>query len=174
MRIEADGTVVPDSPLEEADETIWSEDGADVPWEVAACHWYADTGNMAGTARRFNTTVGQIKKLMSCLWWQEEVARLHRDQRQRVDASLTKMLDTSIDLIMDRLENGDLDEKGRRKPMRTRDIAACADFAFNKRQILRNQPTQIAGDTQSLSLLARKLEALGAGDPTLLEAPNDQ
>jgi hypothetical protein len=179
VKILEDGTVVFDNPADEAD----GGDGR-VPWEVAACHFYMNTGNMAATARRFNTTIYEVKKLMAQVWWQDECARVRSESKVKIDAGFTRLVEKGIALLEDRLDNGEItrivmDKDGnpviKRAQMRAIDIARITDMAFMKRQLVRNEPTVVAGDTQALTVLARKLRALGAKDPTLLEmnAPSE-
>jgi hypothetical protein len=176
MKIMEDGTVVFEDAQEESDN---APDGR-VAWEVAACHYYVNVGNIAATARRFNTTVYEIKKLMGTTWWQEESGRIRADSRVKIDAGFTRIVEKGIALLEERLDNGDISRikempDGRKIITRTAvkavDIAKITDMAFMKRQLVRNEPTVVAGDTQALSMLAQKLRALGRKDPTLLDAP---
>jgi hypothetical protein len=176
MKIMDDGTIVFEDPLDEAQ---GSEDGR-VPWEVAACHYYMNVGNIAATARRFQTTVYEIKKLMQTVWWQEEAARIRSDSRVKIDAGFTQLVEESIALLKDRLTHGEIvsikeDKDGnktiKRAAPRMVDIARVCDMAFMKRQLVRNEPTVVAGDTQALTVLAQKLRALGSKDPSLLNPP---
>lgn len=176
MKILEDGTVVFEDAQDESDN---APDGR-VAWEVAACHYYVNVGNIAATARRFNTTVYEIKKLMSTAWWQEECLRIKNDSRVKIDAGFTRIVEKGIALLEERLENGDILRvkempDGRkiitRSAVKAVDIARITDMAFMKRQLVRNEPTVVAGDTQTLSILAQKLRALGKKDPTLLDAP---
>lgn len=176
MKILEDGTVVFEDPLDEAQGTV---DGR-VPWEVAACHFFVNTGNIAATARKFQTTVYEIKKLMMTVWWQEEAARIRSESRVKIDAGFTRLVERGIQMLEDRLEHGEItkikiDKDGNqvvfRSAIRSIDIARITDMAFMKRQLVRNEPTVVAGDTQALSILAQKLRALGSKDPNLLQAP---
>lgn len=176
MKVLEDGTIVFDDPADEAEN---APEGR-VPWEVAACHYYVNVGNIAATARRFNTTVYEIKKLMSTSWWQEEVSRIKADSKVKLDAGFTRLVEKGIALLEDRLEHGDIariktDKDGNttvyRSAVKAVDIARITDMAFMKRQLIRNEPTMVQGDTQALSILAQKLRALGRKDPTLLDAP---
>jgi hypothetical protein len=181
VKILEDGTVVFEDPLDEAQNKVREEeDDGRVPWEVAACHFYMNVGNIAATARRFHTTVYEIKKLMATVWWQEEASRIRTDSRVKIDAGFTKIVEESIQLLQDRLTHGEItriktDKDGNttitRSAPRMIDIARVCDMAFMKRQLVRNEPTIVAGDTQALSILAQKLRALGSKDPSLLTAP---
>lgn len=179
VKVLDDGTIVFEDTMDESEN---APEGR-VTWEVAACHYYVSVGNIAATARRFNTTVYEIKKLMAQLWWQEETSRIKTENKVRLDAGFTRIVEKGISLLEDRLENGEIVRikempDGRkiitRSAVKAIDIARITDMAFMKRQLVRNEPTVVQGDTQALSLLARKLRALGAKDPTLLEAPDAQ
>jgi hypothetical protein len=178
MKILDDGTVILEDAQDESDN---APDGR-VAWEVAACHYYVNVGNIAATARRFNTTVYEIKKLMGTPWWQEEAARIRSDSRVKIDAGFTRVVEKGIQLLEDRLEHGDISRikempDGRKIVTRTAvkavDIARIVDMAFMKRQLVRNEPTVVAGDTQAMSVLAQKLRALGRKDPDMLNAPTE-
>jgi len=178
VKVMEDGTVVFENP---ADEASGAPDGR-VPWEVAACHYWVNVGNIAATARRYQTTVYEIKKLMSQPWWQEEVNKVKSESRVKIDAGFTRIVEKSITLLEDRLENGEITSikelpNGtkiiKRSAIRAVDIAKIMDTAFMKRQLVRNEPTVVAGDTQALSVLAQKLRALGRKDPALLDAPTE-
>jgi hypothetical protein len=178
VKILEDGTVVFEDPLDEAHGTL-AEDGR-VPWEVAACHFFVNTGNIAATARKFSTTVYGIKKLMMTVWWQEEASRIRSESRVKIDAGFTRLVEQGIQMLEDRLTHGEItkiktDKDGNetifRSAPRMIDIARVTDMAFMKRQLVRNEPTVVAGDTQALTVLAQKLRALGSKDPALLHAP---
>lgn len=171
MQILDDGTII----FEEGE-----DDGA-VTWEVAACHYYTNVGNIAATARRFQTTVYEIKKLMGTSWWQDLTVQIKRDAQVKIDAGFTRLIEKGMQKLEDRLDHGEIasiktEKDGsttiRRAPMRAIDIAKITDMAFMKRQLVRNEPTVIPGDTQALSILAQKLRALGKKDPSILDAPS--
>lgn len=178
MKILDDGTVIFDDPADEADQTWESER---LPWEVQACRFFTETGNIAATARRFNTTPYEIKKLMTKVWWQDEVTSLKQQIRLRTESSFSRIIEKGLAQLEDRLDNGEIiktkidpntgEEVNVRVKMKARDIAAITDMAFMKRQLIRNEPTQVQGATETLTILARKLQALGGKDPTLLNGP---
>jgi len=152
------------------------EDEPLVSWEMAACKVYADCGNVSATARQFGKPVYRVRKLLAEPWFQEELTKLKSEAVVKADCSLTRLFDTGMEVLQDRLLNGELSapvggKPGKRTPIRAADAARITDMAFMKRQLLRNNPTIIPGDTPTLTLLAQKLRALGAKDPSLLEAP---
>ena len=183
MKILEDGTYVFENPVEEAEHQPASNPKACLPWEVQACHFYVETGNISATARKFSTSLYHIKRLMEKPWWQELEQELNQQHRVRSEAGFSKIVEKSLSILEDRLDNGDIirfeedKETGAtvavRAPIKAVEVAKIADMAFMKRQLIRNEPTVIPGSTETLTILARKLQALGAKDPALLEA-NDE
>jgi hypothetical protein len=180
VKVDGDGSVVPATPLDESDDSA----GEMVPWEVAACRYYATVGNIAATARRYHTTVYEIKKLMSTAWWQDESARIKKEALVLCDLGYTQLIDKSIEQLNDRLDHGEIesvkyDEDGnvvsvKRKPLTSFALTRINELAFVKRQLIRNEPTAIPGESGALTVLAQKLRALGAKDPTIVEMLPDE
>lgn len=171
--------------VEQPDGTFKYEGGTDleeeVTWELAACRHYAETGSITETARHFHKTHYQIKKLMATAWWQDEVSRVRQEAVVKADAGYSKLLDLSIEQLLDRVVKGEItgvkenkvtgvvEEK--RVPLKVLDLVRINDLAFMKRALIRNEPTDIQGGTQSLTVLAQKLRALGAKDPSIIDLP---
>ena len=169
-------TVDPSIPVEAFLGRIASEakEGDTVPWEVAACRLYFETGNMSEVARQFNTTPWEISKLSRTIWWQDEQTRLKRDAGTKLDAGFSTILDKGVNALLDRIEHGEItgankDGTPRRTAMTSVALARVVHMAFMNRQLLRGEATSIPGDTDAMTKLAMKLRALGARDPTLLE-----
>jgi hypothetical protein len=155
-----------------------------VTLEIAICRRYCETGNMALCAREFGKTVYEINKMARQLWWQEEETRFKRDSATVLDSTYTRILDRSLLELEDRIIKGEVtgvnkDGSKRRMPITASVLTRVADSVFLKRQLLRNEPTSIPGDTDRMNLLANKLRALGAKDPSIIdgavtEVPRDE
>jgi hypothetical protein len=114
--------------------------------------------------------------------WAERMARVRHTNVSELDAYWTRYLPKAMEAMFDRLENGDWkaipgkDESGApvavryRLPMSARDIAITMAIVFDKRQIIRNLPTSIRGQSgeDRWKDLARGLEQL-AGRGRLVE-----
>lgn len=83
-----------------------------------------------------------------------------------VEGALTMVIEAATARMLDCLKNGNtvIDKFGleRQVPVTARDAAGIMATAFNTRQLLRKQPTQISDLDQKLGELAVKLRAAGA------------
>lgn len=137
--------------------------------EIAICRRYCETGNMALCAREFGKTVYELNKMSRSLWWQEEEVRFKKDSLTILDATYTRLLDKALMEAIDRVVEGEItgvnkDGSYRRVPVTASVAIRIADSVFIKRQLLRNEPTTIPGDTDRMNILAEKLRALGRKD----------
>lgn len=124
-------------------------------------------------------------------WFRDLVDEIRREDDNTVDAKLTNIVSKSMDVIIDRLENGDFmfnsaDQTFVRKPLAARDVSRIADTMFDKRNLLRGKPTSISGKQEQISdrllKLANEFERFvaaktidgevinGGGDPTIVPA----
>lgn len=147
-----------------------------LPLELQAVRLFVKTGTLAATARELGLPLADVRRWSQAVWWQTEVAALQRESSALADAMLTRIFDTSMDALLERLTYGDVRLMGGKQvrvPVKAEVLAHIVDVAFTKRQLLRNEPTAIAGDTKRLNTLAQKLRALGAQDVTILEEASD-
>lgn len=134
--------------------------------DLEAVRLYALTGSLAKVSRELGVPIYELTKLTKTQWWQDELAALRREESALTNATLTRVFDLTLAQIEDRLAHGDftLSQGGalRRVPVSASSLARLADMVFDKRQLVRNEPTVIAGDNDKLSRLADKLRRLGA------------
>ena len=112
----------------------------------------AATGVPCQTIRHWRTTD----------WFKDLVEQIQREDDYEVDAKLTKIVSKSLDVVVDRLENGDFmydfkREEFIRKPLFARDVARIADSMFDKRNLLRGKPTSISSKQEQISDRLAKL-----------------
>jgi hypothetical protein len=142
-----------------------------VPLE--AVRLYVLHGSLAEVSRQLDIPIQELTAASKTAWWQDEVTELRRARNAVLDAQLTKLHEMTIEQMIDRVEKGEKykDKKGveRRKPMTARDLAALGHTIFTERQLIRNEPTVVAGETARVTVLAEKLRALGVslGAPDL-------
>lgn len=99
---------------------------------VSAC-----TGVSEGTIRQWRTQP----------WWKELEISITTETDQELDAKLAKRIDKALDVIWDRLENGDFlfDPKTSefiRKPVNMKDSHKVMVDMLDKRLLLRKQPRE--------------------------------
>lgn len=95
-------------------------------------------------------------------WFKDLVSEMQREEDIEVDAKFTKILNKSLDSVVDRLENGDFmfdKKKGTfvRRPIYIKDAAKVADLVFDKRNLLRGKPTTISAKQEQMTDRLTKL-----------------
>ena len=78
-------------------------------------------------------------------WWGEMVKEIQSEENQEVDSRLSKIINKTMDVIDDRLENGEwiLDSrqgKAIRVPVKLKDASSTARDLFKQRDAIRNAP----------------------------------
>ena len=161
--------LVEDSYREPAEEPVRT------PVELEAVRRFALSGSLAQVSRDMGIALYELQKLSRLGWWADELALLRREELALTNATLTRLFDATLGQIEDRLINGDyhlVSGQMRRVALDAKTLARLADVIFDKRQLVRNQPTVIEGDNSKLALLAEKLARLGAknaGEGRLIE-----
>jgi hypothetical protein len=145
--------------------------------EIDALHavrLFAQTGSLAEVARQLEVPIYELKKLSRTEFWGRELAELQRAEAALLNVRLTRMLDTTLEAIEDRLAHGDFNFSGGkmfRTPVTAATLARVADCVFEKQRLVRDLPTAIVDvENRKLATLAQRLRALGAQDITLLDA----
>jgi hypothetical protein len=156
--------------------------GDPTPTEEEVCNLeavreYVRIGTLSGVSRKLGIPLRNLNQWSRTAWWQDEVVLLRREQAAQLDALLTNLHGRTVEELIDRVENGDLVRtktgKTVRAPLKARDVAAIAHIVFTERQLLRNEPTAIQGDTSKVQTLAEKLRLLGktlAQDAEVIDA----
>ena len=135
---------------------------SDAKKQEAVCLWVAGM-SLSKVAVHLNVPYETVKEWKKKPWWDEIEKDIKSDDKQKIDAKLTKILDKSLDTIMDRLENGEYiyDQKtGRLKqtPAKLRDATVAFNTVMDKRQLLRKEPTKITEQTSSADQLKQLAE----------------
>lgn len=111
-------------------------------------------------------------------WWKELVEEIRSEETLELDAKLRKIVDKSLDTVVDRLENGDFSRNPKtgklsRTPVKMRDAERVASELIDKRNLIRKQPnekqvTQQGFDDRLLKLAEQFAEfALGKREKTI-------
>jgi len=112
-------------------------------------------------------------------WWKDFENEIRATQNIEMDNKLTKIVDKSLDAVMDRLENGDFfyDQKTgkvKRKPISMRDAVSASKELLTKRELIRDgitekKETSQVSVTEQLKTLAQEF-AKWANKPNKSEA----
>lgn len=98
----------------------------------------------------------------NALWWEDVYAECKKQKQEELDGAFTSFLHQTIEQISERISNGDTiyDRKTGefiKVPMTGRDMAVTLGIIFEKRQLLRGDPTSRVEKTSEAERL-NKLE----------------
>lgn len=127
---------------------------------------------MAEVARICNVPTVTLRKWQKQDWWADLVNEIQKSDGQKSDNKMSRVIDKALDLIVERMEQGDYqyDQKtGRlvKVPLKARDLERVASGLFDKRQLIRKQPTNIKSSDlnqgERLLQLAEQFAKFAAG-----------
>lgn len=136
----------------------------------ACCLWSSGM-KMSQVSVETGVPYETIKQWRSSTWWADIHKELQSEDKQQLDARLTKILDKTLDSILDRLENGEFvyDQKTgslKRSPVKLRDATVAMHTVMDKRQLIRKEPTKIVeaeSTNQQLANLAKQFQEFVTG-----------
>jgi hypothetical protein len=103
------------------------------------------TGNLTATASVVGVPHVTLKLWKKQPWWNELVTDIQTESDQELDAKLSKRIAKSLEIINDRLENGDFQYDPKtgqfvRKPVSMKDGWKVANEMIDKRWLIRKMP----------------------------------
>jgi hypothetical protein len=137
-------------------------------------------GNMKMVAATTGVSHDLIRQWKTQSWWSELEAEIRQTQNIEMDTKLSKIVDKSLDAVLDRVENGDYfydqkEKKIKRKPVALRDVARVSVDMISKRELIRGNATERKETTQisvneQLKLLAQEFAKWTSGKkPEVIE-----
>lgn len=134
-------------------------------FELRAVRLYHKNGSLSRTATELGVSTYELGKLAGTQEWQEELIAIRRSEQAALDARYTSILGTTLTHLEDRLANGEktINDHGEVviKPISAMVLVKIAELVFDKRQIVRELPTNYNGESNKLAELAAKLEEFG-------------
>lgn len=139
---------------------------------------YLATGSLLMSCNICKVPYQTAKKWKVQPWFKEMVDNIQSEETTQLDAKLSKIVSKTLDVITERLENGDhiLDSKTgtvKRVPVKMRDAKTVMTDLFDKRQLIRKQPTKITEqqtvDKRLEDLAARFEKFVGSSSTTRVE-----
>lgn len=122
---------------------------------------YAALGNVVRCAELAKIPECTIRSWKKQPWFVDLLREIREENNDKLDAKFTQILEKSLDLVEDRLDNGDphvlRDGTIIRKPVAIRDLSIVNAISVDKRQILRKEPTTIAAVGGSIDEKLNKL-----------------
>ena len=91
-------------------------------------------------------------------WWETLLAEVRSEKDDELDARMSETIDLAMGKLKDRIINGDevMTKEGKgRVGMRGRDLAIATAVIFDKRALIRRQPTSIKGSSQAEDIAAQ-------------------
>jgi len=128
---------------------------------------YMLLGNMRLVAEQTNISYSTLMSWKNTDWWPEMVSQLKRQKQTKTNDNITKLIEQSLDVMQDRLDNGDFvfDQKtGQvvRKPVSIRDATQIATNLLQRQQVQEELEQKLSVKTstvaETLSLIAQELK----------------
>lgn len=112
---------------------------------------YLALGNLVETGKVCNVPLPTVKNWKQQPWWDELVTSIQSGENQKTDNKMSKIIDRALDLIVTRMEEGDyqFDQKtGKlvKVPLKARDLERISSGLFDKRTLIRKEPTAIRAE----------------------------
>lgn len=132
---------------------------------------YLALGNAPMTEGVTGVPRGTIRQWKMQQWWKDLVEDIRNEEDTELDVKLSKIIDKSLDVVMDRVTDGDFifDSKTgklHRKPVGMKDALQAVTQVFDKRNLLRGKPTsRVEKHTtqDTLNSLAEQFAKFAAG-----------
>ena len=141
--------------------------------QLEAVTTYLATGSLAETSRIINVPYRTVQSWkLESEWWPKVVEEIQSGENQKVDQKMSRIIDKTLEKLVERIEDGDYmyDQKTGRMvkvPIKARDLERITSGLFDKRQLIRKQPTNIKSDpsnqTDRLLKLAEQFASFAAG-----------
>jgi hypothetical protein len=136
-------------------------------------------GNLKMVAAMTGVSYDLVRQWKTQPWWKELESEIRQTQNIEMDTKLSKIVDKSLDAVLDRVENGDFvyDQKtGQivRKPVALRDVHRVSVDTLSKRELLRGNATERKETSQvtvaeQLKLLAEEFAKWNVKKPEVIE-----
>ena len=128
-------------------------------------YYLTEGGKASRVAKKTGIKASTIRKWKSSApWWGEVMKKCRAIKQDELDAAFTLVIHDTVDRIHERVLHGDvkLDKEGNlvAVPMSGKDLAYVANSLFDKRSLLRGDPTTLKKDvstTDQLKAVEQKL-----------------
>ena len=138
---------------------------------------YLATGNLALAASTLEIPESTARRWKATDWWKQMVEDIRSEENLALDAKLHKVVDKSVEALLDRVENGDFQFDQRtgkmmRKPISARDASVVTRDMIDRRELLQGKKVVQQDNTRKMEdrllKLAEEFSRFARG--TLIEA----
>ena len=110
-------------------------------------------GNLKLVAATTGVSHGVLRQWKIQPWWKELEAEIKQSQTAELDTKLTKIVDKSLEAVLDRVENGEyvydkVENKVKRRPASLKDVHRVSVDMISKRELIRGNATERKETTQ--------------------------
>jgi len=110
--------------------------------KLEAVTTYLAAGTLELTSAIVNIPVATLRAWKRTDWWKNYLEELQYEDNIKLDAKLEKIMNKSLDAVLDRVEHGDVmydprTGKQMRIPAKLRDVQKVSNDLIDKRQLLR-------------------------------------
>lgn len=114
--------------------------------KIAAVAAFAASGSVKKAAELAQVPYETVRRWKQQEWWADYLSRVRLEKDEELDAKFTKTVDKVLDLIDNRITEGETVYDTKRGtlvsvPMSSRDAVKVGALAIEKRQLLRGAPT---------------------------------
>lgn len=133
--------------------------------KLEAVTTYQTVGTLELTSSIINVPVHTLRSWKRTDWWADYTNELQTDNNIQLDLKLEKVMNKSLEAVLDRIENGDVtyDPKTGRQfriPPKLRDVQKVTTDLIEKRQLLRKVNTKQSTERQPQQVTADHLVQL--------------
>lgn len=134
---------------------------------------YVSSGNLRGSATSVGVNHETASDWTKQQWFHDVMDLVKFEHQKKLEGKMTSLLEKSVNELEDRLTNGDVDAKtGERRPVMAAQIANIIGTLYDKRALIRGEPTSRVEKTsveQRLNKLRGRFEDIGKSQPVLIE-----
>jgi hypothetical protein len=128
--------------------------------KVEAVTSYLALGKLPLVSALVDVPVTTLRQWKLQPWWKELIEEIHREDEFDLDAKLSKIIDKTLDAVVERVEHGEflLDSKTgqiKRVPVKLRDVHRVSVDLIDKRNLIRGKPTSRVEKTETVDTLQK-------------------
>ena len=131
--------------------------------KIEAVTSYLALGKVPLVAAVTGVPVATLRQWKLQPWWKELIDEIHREDEFDLDAKLSKIIDKTLDAVVERVEHGEflLDSKTgqvKRIPVKLRDVHRVSVDLIDKRNLIRGKPTSRIEKIETVDTLQKLAE----------------